>query len=115
MAKFLTDLVVREITDDLWELVEPLMYDSDLILEINVPPKFTTDFGSVPRFPILYASLGNLGNKSSCIHDYLYTNKPCDRKTADRILLEALRVEGVDWLRRTLIYLGVRIGGRSHW
>lgn len=126
----------------LFKITSPLIYDSNTLKQtIIVPEGFITDFASVPRIPFLYALLGNLGNSAACLHDFLYTPPhepqragcvPVDRKTADKVLQGAI-VDGMvkDGSKETtvlqslknlgyiflgfLFYLGVRVGGASHW
>lgn len=115
MAKFLTDLVVKDVDDDFWELTAELIYDSDIVGKITVPAGFNTDFASVPRVPLAYWLVGGTADKAAVIHDYLYQMLSCTRKQADDVLLEAMGVCGVAAWRRRLIYAGVRIGGWYTW
>ena len=81
---------------------------------IEVPVGFVTDFASTPRFmwgifpphgPWAYAAI---------VHDYLYGEGRKPRKECDRIFLEAMKVLGVSLTTRVLMYLAVRLFGRSH-
>lgn len=117
MAKFLSELEVelREGTEggrSLWELVYPLGYQSDL-LEANlvVPPGFTTDFASIPRVPVVYLVMNDVGQKAAVLHDYLYSTGIYPRSKADAVLEEALKVLGVSWWRRKAMWLAVRAFG----
>ena len=56
--------------------------------------------------------------RPSIVHDYLYRHGAklgWTRKEADRLFLEALKVEGVHLLRRRAMWLAVRAAGKSHW
>ena len=48
------------------------------------------------------------------IHDYLYLKGELSRDVADQVLLEAMELTEISWVKRRLIYLGVRVGGESH-
>lgn len=119
MAMFLTPLIA-ELTrgDDSWTLSSPLIYSSDLAIDgryvIKVPAGFTTDFASVPRFPLVYAVAGNTAHKAAVVHDYLYQNGIGTKYVADRIFLEAMKVSGIPLWRRQLMYLAVRVGGKGN-
>ena len=129
MSRFLTALRVAEVSDvadegrGLWELIAPLIYESDLTGDVyHVPVGFRTDFASVPRVPIAFLLCGDTASKPACLHDALYTADPVtgkhpvpDRSTADALLKEAALVDGVPRWRVWLLWVGVRLGGASHW
>lgn len=101
-----------------WQLTDPLVYQSDAAgTTFTVPPGFTTDFASVPRIPLIYEATGDSAHMGAVIHDYLYTlvPHPTDRAMADLVLREAAIVSGVPGWRAWMIWIGVRIGGASHW
>ena len=117
MAKFLTELEVKALREmdggrSLWALVHPLVYESDLLPEpVYVQEGFVTDFASVPRAPVVYMAMADMGQPAAVIHDYLYRFRPCSRKLADAVLEEALEVLGVSWWRRKAMWLAVRAFG----
>ena len=117
MAKFLTELEVKALPEtdggrSLWALVHPLVYESDLLPEpVYVKEGFVTDFASVPRVPVVYLVMADMGQPAAVIHDYLYRFRPCSRKIADAVLEEALKVLGVSWWRRKAMWLVVRAFG----
>lgn len=122
-ASFRSPLVVRELDEcsnsgrGLFELVVPLIYESEALGEtIIVPAGFKTDFASVPRLPVVWLLFGDTARKAAALHDFLYT-KPHNttREQADQVLREAAQLCGVGIFRATCLYLGVRIGGASHW
>lgn len=124
MAQFLDSLVVEEISDKIWRIIDhDFRYQSDLgnatktnpPWVIRVPIGFETDFASIPRVPLIYDTLGDTAHKGATIHDFLYFSAICTRKMADDVLLEAMGVLGMPWWRRWPIYLGVRIGGWLAW
>ena len=123
MAKFLSKLDVEQVEDrreegrGTWRLLSPLIYRSDVADDTFVVPKgFVTDFASVPRIPLVFDWLGDRGNLAATLHDRLYSKPHMVRRAmADRILLEALIVQGVPRLAALAIWLGVRIGGASHY
>jgi hypothetical protein len=81
-----------------------------------VPAGFVTDLASTPRIPFVYEIGGGVANMASVIHDWIYTTHVVPRNVADAVLREASAVNGMSWLRRQIMWLGVRIGGGgSHW
>lgn len=115
MGKFITALSVDLIDDvnDVWRLSEPLVFVSDEVGKIIVPPLFLTDFASVPRIPFAFLLTGNTGRYAATVHDYLYGNHLFDRATSDRIFLDALVTIGISWWRRNLMYAAVRVFGST--
>ena len=149
MGQFLTTLKTEQVTEGTltrkaqFKLTASLIYESHTLGQaIIVPAGFITDFATVPRLPILYALLGNLGNAAACLHDFLYTEPhtpmksgctPVTREIADKVFQGAIvdgMVKDTDKNNTTIIqslrnigyiilgflfYVGVRIGGASHW
>lgn len=132
MAEFKSSLSCTQITDKVWRINLPLIYQSDLIKEeIVVPSGFCCDFESVPRLPIVYMCLGHTSFRGGAVHDYLYRSdcSPCvTRAQADAIYREISVISAVQYLlaegkeptaiQMARIYsqawskwLGVRIGG----
>lgn len=142
MGKFLTKLKVELLDEksdsgnDLFRLLEPLIYESDALGIIIVPRGFVTDFASVPRLPFAYWIAGGMLKEAAVLHDFLYsaphntgTGRVVTRQEADYILrgagIEGLRKAGDELLTAVrnqviffiprLMWLGVWLFGWSHW
>jgi len=145
MGKFITDLASIEIDRGglfkrpRYRLTSPLIYRSKAVGLIISDQDSVTDFDSTPRIPIFYMLLGNRGKAAAVLHDHLYGGNhelitgygiTVDRSTADKVLrgatYESLRVTEPETLADNLInitclviawliWVGVRIGGASHW
>lgn len=119
MGTFLTELEVKSLPESdggrsLWELVYPLVFVSDLHHEpITVREGFVTDFASVPRLPVVYLVMNDVGQPAAVVHDYLYRFHPVSRAKADAILDEALAALKVSWWRRKAMWTAVRLAGWS--
>ncbi|KKK70890.1 hypothetical protein LCGC14_2919420 [marine sediment metagenome] len=75
----------------------------------TVPKSFKTDFASIPKvFRVILSTVGKHG-KAAVLHDYLCEYGYLSRKKADLVLLEAMRVLGVGYIKRTIMYRAVRI------
>lgn len=82
----------------------------------TVPEGFTTDGASIPRF--LWAVVGHpLGPyaPAAVLHDWLYATAPVSKARSDELLLEAMEVLGIGWVKRRVIYLGVAWFGGPAW
>jgi len=72
-----------------------------------------------------YAFLASYGDQSATIHDWLYSGYGIERangsiyyptrRECDEIFHRALLDEGVGPIRAMLFYIGVRLGGASHY
>lgn len=116
----------------LWGMFKELLYrPGDRIHLITVPKGFVTDLASIPRWGWIILPPDGPWVKAAIIHDYLYATGgtgewkkhpssitrplPYTRAEADEILREAMENRGVGPIRRTIIYLAVRIGGGRGW
>ena len=81
----------------------------------RVPVGFITDFASVPQ--ILQNIFPREGSYTvaSVFHDYCYGTACVTRKEADDIFLQGMKDLGTSFFVRYSIYLGVRLGGASHY
>ena len=102
MAEFNSSLSCTQITDKVWRINLPLIYQSDLIKEeIVVPSGFCCDFESVPRLPIVYMCLGHTSFRGGAVHDYLYRKDSyprVSRAQADAIYREISVISAVQYL-----------------
>ena len=99
-------------------LLEDISYHvggPDSLDKIVIPKGFVSDGGSVPRILWTFIDPWGPASKAFWLHDWLYHTQDRTRLVSDAILLEAMEVLGVNWLKRELIYNGVRIGGWVAW
>jgi hypothetical protein len=108
---FISDVLVREISADWWQLIEPLEYvgKSDHFI---VEKGFKTDFASVPKiFTWLLPRYGRY-TKAAILHDWLCQRAEkglIDRADADGIFRRSMRELGVAFLKRWLMWGAVRL------
>lgn len=110
MSCFITQLRVSH-KDGKWELVDALVYQSEIIGRVVVPVGFSTDFASVPRIPLAYMLFGDVVHEPAVIHDYLYATHKVSRSIADRVMVEAMTASNINVCRRWLMWVGVRLFG----
>lgn len=80
----------------------------------NVPKGFITDGYSVPRlFWNIFPPLGK-DDRCAILHDYLYKVGAYNRKTCDKIFLEAMKQCKVHRWKCYIKYYMVRIFGHPH-
>jgi len=116
VAKFLSYLVLKDVSDDVWELHEPLIYESDIVGRVEVPVCFQTDLASVPKVPFIYEAWGNRSHYEAVIHDYLYridSVPVVSFAIANEVFYEAMNVRGKSWNIRYPMFWGVCLGGKS--
>ena len=84
-------------------------------LAVVVPAGYVTDFASIPRAVHFIISPFGKHAEAAVIHDWLYAlGTPKDRKsrrTADKAFAKALKLLEVNFFKRTIMYLAVRLGG----
>jgi len=126
MARFLTELHIcpHPDDDDQFYLTEPLVYQTDLLVErvgndvtrtrITVPKGFLTDLATTRRIPLVNSVWGWRAHREAVIHDYLGALDAEPQVTYalwNKIFLEAMIARGKSWWVRWPMYIGVCIGG----
>ena len=118
---FLTELVIRPVNGDEWELAQQLHYKTLAGEEIVVPIGFQMDLASIPRIFTPIFPVHGKHTRAAVVHDWLYANRghlpagEFTRKEADTVFLEAMKELGVGWLKRSMMYAAVRSGGWLAW
>ena len=82
-----------------WEYLSDLRYYSDLLQEeVIVYKGFRFDMASVPRLPLAFALYGGRYVRPAGVHDLFCYNGAIPREVADKVFLEAMRVENEEEL-----------------
>ena len=80
---------------------------------------FETDLASIPR--IIRSITPQIGHhiQAAIVHDFIYRDPGAkvrwSREAADRLFYDGMKSLGVYWLRRWVMYLGVRAFGGLSW
>ncbi len=104
-----TEFTVEEEFDAFWNR-------AGNITKIVIPRGFTTDLASVPR--VFQSIIPKLGHhiRPAIVHDYCYEGgSNLTRKEADEMFLEGMKKTKVNFIRRNLMWLAVRVGGKGLW
>ncbi len=86
-----------------------------------VPEGFETDFASVPRLPFVFLVMGDTAQRAAVLHDFMYSGgvdnagRGVTRAEADAIFRAAMEKDGLGWMRRGMMWAGVRLFGGSHY
>lgn len=117
---FVPVLQLRELPSPLWRLQACLRFYSCIVNDwVEALEGFVSDGCSIPVAAfLLLAPFGisrGLAAMAGYIHDGLYTSQRYDRETCDRILREMVVAMGYSPALADEFYMGVRIGGGSHW
>jgi hypothetical protein len=117
-------VTVRRASDQLWEVVQPLVYHGRLDTFV-VPAGFRTDFATVPRVVVWLIPRFGRYTLAAVLHDWLVTeglsSRAVSSRDADGLFRRVLRELGVPPARRWLMWCGVRWGAvvnplrRSGW
>lgn len=109
-----SSLSLEVATSRLFRLISPLQYTGKQETFI-VPAGFVTDLATVPQvFQWLVDDHGAY-TQAAVLHDWLCIEAHAgrlSRRDADGLFRRVLREENVAWLRRWLMWAGVRAGGR---
>lgn len=95
--------------DGKWfRLEQHFFYTSKEGKDYQIPEGLNTDFASIPRgLRWLIPRVGDHG-MSAVMHDWLCEFKIVNRKKADSLFLESMKISKVNWLKRKMMYFGVR-------
>lgn len=114
---------VRSLDDKIWEVLTTFEYRAARrTFVVNAGAK--TDFASVPRPLVWLVPTYGLYTRAAILHDVLCDDgnaRNVSRRDADGIFRQAMRILGVPFLQRWLMWTGVRLGalkdrrGREGW
>lgn len=81
---------------------------------VEIPKNFKTDLASIPKFLWSFISPLEKHSRAAVVHDFLYSdqNEIYNRKEADKIFLEAMKEDGVNVIKRNIMYFAVRLFGK---
>lgn len=111
----------------IFQVIKPFSYTCNRTNRVYViPTGFKCDLGSIPKIATVFLSPDDPWAQAYVLHDYLYQMKIVDRKTADLILWDALKLPYRAYdeankqyrivcpsLYRTAIYQSVNLFGSS--
>lgn len=85
--------------------------------KLTIPKGFIFDGNSIPRRLWFWFGHPLEGEQviAAMVHDYLYRTTLLSRKDADFLYYCILRKIGVCFIKRSLMWLGVRLGGWLHY
>ena len=102
-----------------WVTTEELRFYTNVFDKrktIIVPVWFEFDWASVPRFLWwLYPPAEPQTINAACIHDYLFKTKQFSLWKSDLIFLEALQVSGNRFLKRYVMFYGLKLWSWITW
>jgi hypothetical protein len=104
---------VREIDDHNWSVLKAFEYQGTREV-YQVAENERTDFASVPRVIVWLIPTYGRYTKAAILHDHLCNLAKAGkfvRRDADGLFRQAMRTEGVAFLRRWVMWAGVRCWG----
>ena len=111
----LTGLLLRDLKNGKFELAAEYVQRTEKYI-IVVPQGFITNYANIPRVLRVFILPYGKHSGASVVHDWLYSsncNLDISREKADKVFLEILKEEKVNFLLRTLMYIAVKKFGRS--
>jgi len=116
MSGFLSELKVKKVGHEDFELIDDFIYQENDDKFIIVPKGFRTDGASIPRQ--FWSIVGNPFEEyfeSAVVHDYLYRKKIGTKSHADKVFLQAMKDQGVNPIKRRIMYWAVKYFGKGSW
>lgn len=110
-----TELLVKDLMNGRFEIFSDYLYRTKEYF-IRVPKGFVTDYASIPKLLRIVVLPYGKHSGASVVHDWLYSfqcNLNLTRKEADKIFLEILKEEKINFFLRIFMYFAVRMFGRS--
>lgn len=107
--------VLKENFSFIWKHNGLLKGYASPVYEIKVPKGYETDFGSLPRITQGIFNAVNDIAPATVIHDWAYSIELFERNICDKVFYDALRANGVGYIRANILYRAVRLGGWTSW
>lgn len=117
MREFRGKIILEKVHDRefAYLVLEPVAYENEKYV-IEVAGGWETDGASVPKvFQNIFSAYGEQSIYGAIVHDALYMAEALPRKECDAIFLELLKLKGVGWFKRRVMYRAVRLGGWLVW
>ena len=112
----MNELKVNIVDDNVFILFEDVVVES-LGYNITVKKGFDFDGASIPKW--LWSIYGSPLNGSyvvaSLIHDGLYASQKVSKSVSDKIFLDVMKQSNVGYIKRTSMYLAVKMFGGKDW
>lgn len=110
------NLKIERINENVWMLLEDFTLAIDKHI-ITVNKGFDFDGASIPKW--LWSIYGSPLNGNyvvaSLIHDGLYASQKVSKSIADKIFLDVMKQSNVGYIKRTSMYLAVKMFGGKDW
>ena len=110
------NLKVDIIKNDVFILLEDVVVES-LGYKITIKKGFDFDGASIPKW--LWSIYGSPLNGNyvvaSLIHDGLYASQKVSKSVSDKIFLDVMKQSKVGYIKRTSMYLAVKMFGGKDW
>ena len=112
----MNELKVNIIKEDVFILLEDVEVEV-LGYKIKVKKGFDFDGASIPKW--LWSIYGSPLNGNyvvaSLIHDGLYASQKVTKSVSDKIFLDVMKQSNVGYIKRTSMYLAVKMFGGKDW
>lgn len=106
-GKLSLDFLDEPVDGNWFQIIYSFSYISENGIIYEIPAGTFTDFASTKWFRSFIPQVGRYG-KAAVLHDYLCACKYVSRKRADKLFLEAMKLLNVGWVKRRIMYIGVR-------
>lgn len=117
MGHFTEEIAIEPAGGKLWKVTRAFAYITDQSERIDIPIGFVFDGASIPK--VAWFFIGHPLDQEylapSAIHDNLYRTQEFSRSKTDYIFKQAMRDNGVSYLKRTVMWSFCRTFGWIPW
>ncbi len=115
MARFIGDVKTLWLKGSLrkMELISRVQFIDKQGIEWEAPKGSIIDGASIPRFFWRFIGSPFVGHyrRASVVHDVYCVTKSRPHKQVHKMFYEAMRVDGVGYIKAKVMYIAVRLGG----
>ena len=111
---FMNNLKVEKTGDQVYVLLEDLVYEGTKFI-ITVKKGFDFDAISIPKvfWTLVDSPFTGRAVRGATVHDALYASQILPKSECDKVFLEAMTEDGVNYVKRNAMYMAVKFGGSS--
>lgn len=105
--------ILERINSSEYKFIGNLSYENDKYI-VTIKKGLMTDGASIPRlfWSIIGCPLSGKYVGSALIHDGLYGSHALNKEESDKLFLEMMQHNNVGYIKRNLMYLAVKYGGK---
>ena len=112
MGVFVGDVIVKWLSSREMQLLEKVIFIDDNQKEWVAPLGSVIDGASIPRvfWSLIGSPFSGKYRRASVLHDVYCESKTETRAATNKMFYEAMRLDGVNYIKAKTMYLAVKLG-----